>query len=51
MTGLQGWWAITSDALMAMLRQVEDGETADMVYMEHYVNFAVDDSQCVDDDD
>lgn len=39
-----GWWAITDDALMEMLREVESGASAEMVYMEHYANSAVDDS-------
>jgi hypothetical protein len=36
-----GWWAMSSDALMDMLRQVEAGESADMVYAEHFANSAV----------
>lgn len=36
-----GWWAITSEALLEMLRQVEAGESADLVYAEHYANSAV----------
>lgn len=39
--GGMGWWAITSEALLAMLRQVEAGESADMVYAEHYANSAI----------
>lgn len=36
-----GWWAITSEALLSMLRQVEAGESADLVYAEHFANSAV----------
>lgn len=36
-----GWWAMTSDALLSMLRQVEAGDSADVVYAEHYANSAV----------
>lgn len=40
---LQGWWAMSAQALMRMLREVEAGATADMVYTEHYANSAIED--------
>lgn len=42
---LGGWWAISSGALLDMLRQVEAGESADMVYAEHYANSAIADDE------
>jgi hypothetical protein len=37
MTGL-GWWTISGEALLAMLRRVADGEDPDLVYAEEYAN-------------
>jgi hypothetical protein len=33
-----GWWAIPGEELLAMLRRVEQGERADVVYIEEYAN-------------
>lgn len=35
------WWAISGEDLMAMLRQVAEGEDPDIVYAEHYANSEV----------
>jgi hypothetical protein len=35
---LTGWWSIDSEELMTMLRRVEAGESADLVYAEFYAN-------------
>lgn len=37
MTAL-GWWTISGDDLLAMLREVADGADPDLVYAEHYAN-------------
>lgn len=47
---IPGWWALTSSALMGMLRQVEAGETADLVYAEHYANSAIEPEPSGDDE-
>lgn len=33
-----GWWSISGEALMDMLRRVEDGENPSLVYAEQYAN-------------
>jgi hypothetical protein len=33
-----GWWAISGEDLMAMLRAVAAGGDPDLVYAEHYAN-------------
>lgn len=33
-----GWWTISGEALLDMLRRVHDGEDPDLVYAEEYVN-------------
>jgi hypothetical protein len=33
-----GWWAISGEGLLAMLRRVADGEDPDLVYAEEYAN-------------
>lgn len=33
-----GWWAISGEALLEMLRRVADGEDPDLVYAEEYAN-------------
>lgn len=33
-----GWWSISGEALLAMLRRVHDGEDPDLVYAEEYAN-------------
>jgi hypothetical protein len=33
-----GWWAISGDDLLAMLREVAAGGDPDLVYVEHYAN-------------
>ena len=33
-----GWWAISGDALLGMLRRVAEGEDPDIVYAEEYAN-------------
>jgi hypothetical protein len=33
-----GWWVISGENLMAMLRAVADGSDPDLVYAEHYAN-------------
>jgi hypothetical protein len=33
-----GWWAISGDRLLDMLRRVEAGESPDVVYTEEYAN-------------
>lgn len=33
-----GWWAISGDELLAMLRRVAAGEDPDLVYAEEYAN-------------
>lgn len=32
------WWTISGDDLLAMLRQVANGDDPDLVYAEHYAN-------------
>lgn len=31
-----GWWAISGECLMRMLQRVQDGELAEIVYIEEY---------------
>lgn len=38
MTDGLGWWVISGDGLLEMLRRVEAGEDPDMVYAEEYAN-------------
>jgi hypothetical protein len=33
-----GWWCISGEALLDMLREVEQGADPDIVYAEHYAN-------------
>lgn len=33
-----GWWVISGESLLAMLRRVEAGEDPDLVYAEEYAN-------------
>lgn len=33
-----GWWVLSGEALLAMLRRVADGEDPDLVYAEEYAN-------------
>lgn len=33
-----GWWAISGEALLDMLRRVASGEDPDLVYAEEYAN-------------
>lgn len=33
-----GWWAISGEALLDMLRRVQAGEDPDLVYAEEYAN-------------
>lgn len=33
-----GWWAISGEALLDMLRRAHAGEDPDMVYVEEYAN-------------
>lgn len=33
-----GWWVISGERLLAMLRRIEAGEDPDLVYAEEYVN-------------
>ncbi len=33
-----GWWVISGEDLLEMLRAVEDGENPALVYAEHYAN-------------
>jgi len=35
---MNAYWAISADEMLAMLRQVEAGDSPDVVYMEHYAN-------------
>lgn len=35
---LKGWWSISGEALMTMLREAHAGESPDIVYAEHYAN-------------
>lgn len=36
-----GWWAISGDALMDLLRRAFDGEDPDVLYTEFYANSLV----------
>lgn len=36
-----GWWTIAGESLMELLQRVEQGETAEAVYMEAYANSVV----------
>lgn len=33
-----GWWSISGEALLDMLREVQAGADPDLVYAEHYAN-------------
>jgi hypothetical protein len=33
-----GWWTISGEGLLYLLRRVQSGEDADMVYAEAYAN-------------
>jgi hypothetical protein len=33
-----GWWVISAEALLEMLRRVQAGEDPDLVYAEEYAN-------------
>lgn len=33
-----GWWAISGDQLLALLRRVHEGEDPDLLYAEEYAN-------------
>jgi hypothetical protein len=33
-----GWWAISGESILEMLRRVENGESPDLVYAEAYAN-------------
>jgi len=33
-----GWWAISGAALMDALKRANDGEDADLIYLELYAN-------------
>lgn len=46
-TGL-GWWCISGDALLDLLRRAHSGEDPDLLYAEEYANA---DSTYVDGDD
>ena len=39
--GGMGFWAMTGEALLGMLKQVEAGDSAEMVYFEHFVNSTI----------
>lgn len=38
---MKGWWTISADDLMSMLRRCADGEDPDLVYAEEYANAEV----------
>jgi hypothetical protein len=38
MTARLGWWSISGEALLDMLRRVAAGERPDLVYAEEYAN-------------
>lgn len=40
-TSTMGWWTISGESLMEMLRAVHEGGDPDMVYAEHYANSQV----------
>jgi len=33
-----GWWVISGEALLEMLRRARDGEDPDLIYAEEYAN-------------
>lgn len=33
-----GWWTISGEALLDLLRQAHDGSDPDLLYAEHYAN-------------
>jgi len=35
---VSGWWVISDDALLGMLRRCADGENPDLVFAEEYAN-------------
>lgn len=42
MTNHLGWWTISGEALLDMLREVQAGADPDLVYAEHYANSTID---------
>lgn len=34
----EGWWVISNEGLLSMLRRAHDGENPDLVYAEEYAN-------------
>ena len=38
-----GWWVLSGDDLLAMLREVAEGHDPDLVYAEHYANAEIED--------
>lgn len=40
-----GWWAISGEALMEMLRRVAAGEDPDLIYAEEYANSQHEDAE------
>jgi hypothetical protein len=36
-----GWWTISGESLLDLLRQVEAGESPDIVYAQNYANSVV----------
>jgi hypothetical protein len=44
-----GWWCISGEALLDMLRRVQAGEDPDLVYAEEYVNSEIEDHLAGDD--
>lgn len=44
---MNGWWCVTEDDLLAMLRAVANGEDPDIVYAEAFANS---DHQAADDE-
>lgn len=37
-----GWWTISGQALLDMLRRCANGDDPDLVYMEEYANATID---------
>jgi hypothetical protein len=35
---VRGWWVISDEGLMSMLKAVQYGDDPDVVYAEHYAN-------------
>lgn len=38
-----GWWVISGENFLSALRRVEAGESADLIYAEHYANSDIED--------